>query len=294
MSLFVLGPGGSFAKDPALLSLTIEHFRDTASVDTDPAKGLTTISTEPGFVEHSGLMGMVWHDEFLSSVIDARTGHTSFRIDVSVTYSGTRRSYVAASLAGMNGPTAIVPTLVKTESANCAVGECMYTDHLMIPVDEALLRRLSAAYVPGKPAALTYRLTPKRGADYRGQLSNAEIAGLLARLDGYETAFSARAASAPMEAPPSPRRLDFGISGIGVSASAERPDRAGVLVAAVSAQSVAHQAGIITGDIIYQVGGDPTRSLVELETAVAAIPAHSTAEVRLYRGLKEMTLAARF
>ena len=289
MSLLVLAPCGSIAKDPALLSLGMEHFRDTASVDTDPARGLTTISTEPGFVEHSGLMGMVWHDEFLTAVIDAKTGRTSFRIDVSITYSGARRSYLAVSLAGMNGPTAVVPTLVGTESANCSVGECMYTDHLMIAVDEALLRHLAAAYVPGKPIPLTYTLTPKRGADYRGELSNAEIAGLLAKLDGYETA-----PAASVEAPPSPRRLDFGISGIMVSASGDTPNRAGILVAAVSADSVAHQAGIITGDIIYQVGDRPTRSLGDLEAAVAAIPAHSTAAVRLYRGLKEVTLSARF
>ena len=289
ISLFVLATCPSFAKDPALLSLGMEHFRDTASVDADPAGGVTTISTEPGFVEHSGLIGMVWHDEFLTAVIDARTGRTSFRIDVSITYSGARRSYRAAGLEGMSGPALVAPTLVRTESANCAVSECMYTDHLQIPVDEALLRRLAAAYVPGRPIALTYTLTPKRGADYRGELSNAEIAGLLAKVDGYSAA-----PKAAQEAPPSPRRLDFGISGIVVSPSADRPDRAGVLVAAVSTESVAHQAGIITGDIICQVGDRPTRSLADLEAAVAAIPAHSSAAVRLYRGLKEVTLSARF
>ncbi len=288
MSLFVLAPCGAFAKDPALLSLDMEHFRDTATVRADPAEGQTTITTEPGFVEHSGLMGMVWHDEFLTAVIDSKSGRTSFRIDVSVTYSGARRSYRTASLARMNGPAAVVPTLLGTQSANCAVGECMYTDHLVIPVDEALLRRLAAAYVPGKPIALTYTLTPKRGADYRGELSDAEIAGLLARVDGYSAA-----PNSGRDAPP-PRRLDFGISGIVASPSADRPDRAGVLVAAVSGESVAHRAGIITGDIIYQLGDRPTRSLGDLEAALAAIPAHSTAAVRIYRGLKEVTLSASF
>jgi hypothetical protein len=289
MSLLLLAPCGSFAKDPALLSLGMEHFRDTASVDVDPAAGVTTISTEPGFVERSGLLGMVWHDEFLTAVIDAKTGRTSYRIDVSVTYSGARRTYRSASLAGVNGSAAIVPTLVRTQSANCAVSECMYTDHLVIPVDEALLRHLAAGYVPGKPAPLTYTLTPKRGADFRGELSNAEIAGLLAKVDGYSAA-----PKAAQEALPSPRRLDFGISGIVVSPSSDRPDRAGVLVAAVSAESVAHQAGIITGDIICQVGDRPTRSLADLEAAVAAIPAHASAAVRIYRGLKEVTLSAKF
>ena len=127
------------------------------------------------------------------------------------------------------------------------------------------------------------------GLGFIQSFTYAEIAGLLAKVDGHSTA-----PKAVQEAPPSPRRLDFGISGIVVSPSSDRPDRAGVLGAAVSSESVAHRAGIITGDIICQVGARPTRSLADLETAVAAIPVHSSAAVRIYRGLKEVTLSARF
>lgn len=287
--IFAIVPCGAFGKDPSLLSLGMEHFRDTASVADDPAKGLTTISTEPGFVEHSGLMGMVWHDEYLTAVIDAKAGRTSFQINVSITYSGARRSYLAADLEGLGGPAAVAPTLVKTESANCATGDCMFTDHLVIPVEEALLRHLAAAHVPGKPVGLTYKLIAKRSAVYRGELSNAEIAGLLAKVDGYEAT-----PAAPSAAPQTPRRLDFGISGIVVSASPDMPDRAGVLVAGVNGGSVAQQAGIITGDIIYRIDDRPTRSLADLEAAVDAMASHSTATLGIYRGLKQVSLKARF
>jgi membrane-associated protease RseP (regulator of RpoE activity) len=191
----------------------------------------------------------------------------------------------------MGGPKAVAPTLVKTESANCQVGECIYTDHLVIPVEEALLRHLAAGYVPGSAAPLTFKLIVKRGAaDYQGELSNAEVAGLLAKVDGYSAA-----PQAPAAAPPAPRRLDFGISGIAVSPSAELPNRAGVLVSAVSRDSVAQQAGIITGDIIYQIDDRATRSLADLEDAAAAAgSAHSTAKIRLFRGLKDLSLKARF
>jgi hypothetical protein len=268
----------------------MDHFRDTASVADDPARGITTISTERGFVESSGPMRMVWHDEFLTAVIDDQTGHESFQIDVSITYSGARRAYSGADLGGMSGPKALVPTLAKTESANCATGECIYTDHLVISVEEALLRHLAADYVPGKPVLLTYKLMAKGAADYRGELSNAEIAGLLAKVDGYSAAPSTPKA----EAPAVPRRLDFGINGIVVSPSADMPNRAGVLVAAVSDSSVAQHAGIITGDIIYQIDDRPTRSLADLEAAVAASGTGSTAAIRIFRGTKEMTLKARF
>jgi hypothetical protein len=285
--IFVIAPCGAFGKEPPLLSLSMEHFRDSASVAHDPAKGLTTISTEPGYAEHSGLMGMVWHDEFLTAVIDAQNGRTSYQIDVSITYSGARRSYVAADLTGMTGLGAIA--VVKTESANCATGECMYTDHLVIPVEEALLRQVASAYVPGKPIGLTYKVIAKGSAVYRGELSNAEIAGLLAKVDRYEAA-----PAAPSAAPQTPRRLDFGISGVVVSASTEMPERAGVLVAGVDSGSVAQQAGIITGDIIFRIDDRPTHSLADLEGAVAAMEPHATATVRLYRGLTEISLKARF
>ncbi|MGD0491548.1 MAG: PDZ domain-containing protein [Steroidobacteraceae bacterium] len=287
--IFGLAARGSVAKDASLLSLGMEHFKDTASVVDDPAKGLTTISTERGFVETSGPMRTVWHDEFLSALIDDKTGRKSFQLDVSVTYSGARKGYPSADLVGMGGPKAAEAALVKTETANCATGECMYTDHVVIPVEEGLLRHLAAGYVPGKPALLTYKLVAKRGVGYQGELSNAEIAGLLAKVDGY-AAEPAPAAAAP----PTPRRLDFGISGIVVSASADMPNRAGVLVAAVNGASVAGQAGIITGDIIYQIDDRPTRSLADLEAAVAASAAHATATLRIFRGVKELALKARF
>jgi hypothetical protein len=285
----VITPCASIAKN-ALLSLGMEHFRDTASVAVDPAGGVTTISTERGFVDYSGPMRMVWHQEYLSAAIDYKTARRSFQIDVSTTYSGARRAYRSADLEGLGGPKAAVPTLVKTESANCQVGECMYTDHLVIPVEEALLRHLAAGYVPGSVTLLTFTLTAKRGADYHGELSNAEVAGLLAKVDGHSAA-----PQAPAAAPPAPRRLDFGISGLAVSPSAALPNRAGVLVSAVSGDSVAQQAGIITGDIIYQIDDRSTRSLADLEDAAAAAgSAHSTAKIRLFRGLKDVTLKARF
>jgi hypothetical protein len=287
--MFGIAPCESIAKNASLLSLGMEHFRDTATVTDGPAKGLTTISTERGFVQSSGPMGMVWNDEFLTAVIDDNTGRKSFQIDVSTTYAGARRAYPSADLGGMGGPDSVVPTLVKTQTANCATGECMYTDQLVIPVEETLLRHLAASYVPGKPVLLTYKLIAKRGAGYRGELSNAEIAGLLARVDGY-----AAEPPAPKAEAPAPRRLDFGISGIVVSPSAEMPDRAGVLVAAVNGASVAQQAGIITGDIIYEIDDRPTRSLADLEAAVAAGAPRTTATIRIFRGVKEMTLKARY
>jgi hypothetical protein len=287
--ILCLGTHGAIAKDPALLSLNLEHFRDTASVADDPANDSTTISTEHGFVEHWGPLHMVWNDEFLKSVIDYKTGQKSFEVDVSITYSGAWRSYRTANYEAMTGPRSVPPTLVKKETVNCMVGECTYTEHLVFPVEERLLRQLAATYVPGKPTLWTYKLVATGGPDYQGQISNAEIAGLLARVDGYT-----RAPSVVKADTAAPRRLDIGISGIAVSPSAEMPNRAGVLVVGVNSGSIAQKAGIITGDIIYKFDARPIKSLPELEAAVAASATNSSAVMQIYRGIDETALTVSF
>lgn len=279
----------AIAKDPALLSLSMEHFKDTALVTEDPGGDSTTISTKPGFVEHWGPLHMTWNDEFLKSVIDHKTGRKSFEIDVAITYSGKGRSYTSATYRGLNGSESAPPALVRKDSMNCAVGECMYTDHLAFPVEEQLLRQLAAAYVPGKPALWTFQLLAKGGPDYQGRLSNAEIAGLLAKVDGIDSPPVAVKIDA---APPQP--LEFGISGLAVSPSTELPKRAGVLVVEVHSGSVAHKAGMITGDIIVRIDSAPIKSPRELQAAVAARTAGSTAIIHIYRGTTEMELKAQF
>jgi S1-C subfamily serine protease len=135
------------------------------------------------------------------------------------------------------------------------------------------------------------RLIPKIGRTYRGVLSNAEIAGFLARVDGYHAAPAP--APAVLAAPPA-ERLPLGITGLAVSASARLPERAGVLVVSVSPASVAEVAGIITGDIVYRLDARPIKTPADLEAAVAAIAAGSSAVIHVYRGTAEVALSSRF
>ncbi len=277
------------AKDPDLLSLGAEHFTQTASV-TQEAHA-TLISTERGFVERSGLMGEVWHDEFLVARIDRDSGRASYEMDVSLTYRGASRSYQTAEFRGLEQLQTVPVKVVKRQVINCPTGECTYTDSLAVALDEALLRHIAQGYVPGKPGLWRFRILAKGGADYRGALSNAEVAGLLAKVDNYVQNPTADQASPP---PPPPARLDFGISGLPVAPSAEAPNRAGVLVVSVSPGSIAQKAGVITGDIIYEFEGRPIHSPSELQAAVAANATHSIARLKLYRGAEPTTLEAHF
>jgi PDZ domain len=280
----------AFAKDPALLSLTMEHFRDTATVKDDLADATTAISTEKGFAEHKGPMRTVWNDEYLRSVIDKRTGQKSFQVHVWIIYGGRLRSYETVDYRTMSGPKSGPVTPIGKEMANCAVGDCLYTERIAFPVDEELLRRLAATDVPGKPAIWAYTLIAKTGPDYRGGLSSAEIAGFLAKVDEYTNALPVAKANATSAS----LKRDLGISGMPVAATVEQPNRAGILVLGVSSGSIAQESGIIIGDILYEFDGRPIKALAELEGAVAACAANSTVAIKLYRGTNDMAVSARF
>ena len=67
-----------------------------------------------------------------------------------------------------------------------------------------------------------------------------------------------------------------------------------MLVVGVSPGSIAQQAGIITGDIIYEFEGRAIRAPGDLQGAAAASVGHSTARIKLYRGTELKTLEAHF
>jgi hypothetical protein len=278
------------AKDPALLSLTLEHFRDTATVTDDPADGVTTISTEKGFAEHRGPMRTVWNDEYLTGVIDKKTGQRSFQVHAWIIYRGNWRFYETANYQTIAGGKSVPSAQTGKEMDNCAAGDCMYTERLAFPIDEELLRQLAAANAPGKPVIWAYKFTSKSGPDYAGGLSSAEIAGFLAKVDEFSNTVPAAKANAVSAS----LKRDLGIGGMPVAATAELPNRGGILVFGVNSGSIAQKSGIIVGDIVYEFDGHPIKALAELEAAVAACAANSAVAIKLYRGTDVMAVTARF
>jgi hypothetical protein len=278
------------AKDPALASLSMQHFRDSAVVQQNPVDVTTTISTENGFVKHSGPMRMVWNDEYLTAVINHKTGLKSFQVHAWTIYSGNWRSYETASYQAPGGPKTVPLTKIGKGVANCAVGECTYTERVAFSVDEDMLRGLAGAHAPGEAAVWTYTLSAKTGPDFRGELSSAEIAGLLAKVDEL------------INSPPAAKpkiadevlKFDLGVAGMQVAATADQTNRAGILITGVDRGSVAQKSGIIVGDILYEFGGRPIKTLADLQSAVAAGAANSGAAMRLYRGTDRVALAIQY
>jgi hypothetical protein len=297
-ALFIFAAGAAQAKDSDLLSLSVEHFKDTATV-TDTGPDAVTISTENGYKDGRGPMRTVWNDEFLEGIIDKNTGRKSFLVSVSITYTGNSRSYATASYLAPQGPRSVPATLTRLNKSFCAVGDCTYTEYLTFPVDETMLRQLAAEPAAGKHVLWPFKLVAKSGPGYSGGFSSAEIAGLLAKVDDYRPGLAAEAVAPPAAAAATLAATtlltrDFGVGGMAVAATADQPDRAGVLIIAVTGGSVAHKAGIIVGDILYEFNGHPVRTPVELQAAVAACAANTVAAIKLFRGTNATAVSARF
>ena len=138
-------------------------------------------------------------------------------------------------------------------------------------------------------------------------MSNAEIAGLLARADSYENGVPAAAAATTTAATTATAvaatagaaaaaslKKDFGVGGMAVAASADQVNRAGVLIIAVSGGSIAQKSGIIVGDIVYEFAGRRIGTPAELQAAVAASASNQTVAIKMYRGTTVMTVNAQF
>jgi hypothetical protein len=279
----------SLAKDPPLLTLSPEHFRDTATLETGP-QGDTLISTQNGFKEYSGPLHMLWHDEYLTALIDKKTGGKSFQVRAEISYGGNWRYYQSADYQAAGGSRSVPVTQIAKEAANCAVAECIYTERIAFNVDEELLRQLAAAYVPGKPAMWSFKALAKTGPAHGAALSSAEIAGLLLKVDEFTDTPSVVAANAAG----APGRIDLGIGGMAVAATEDRPNRAGILIIAVTPGSVAQRSGIIVGDILFEIDAHAVKQPAELQAAIAACKPGSAVPIKLYRGTEPIALTARF
>jgi hypothetical protein len=284
--LIALGTESCLAKEAPLLSLSMEHFRDTATVSDDPIAGVTTVTTEKGYVEHHGPLGAVWNDEYLSGTIDRKTGQRSFEVIVEITYRGTRRAYGDARFEGANGPVVVPAMLLETTSVNCPTGECTYTDRVRFGIAEAVLRAL-ALRPAESPPVWHYTLAARSGSRYSGVISAAEIAGFLAKFDEYTGAAPPAVVHAAAVAKP-----ELGIGGLHVEATQDLPARSGVLVTAVGRGSVADKAGIIVGDIVREIDGRTIKTPPDMEAAMAGTAPHAVVAIKVYRGTEEMTLRA--
>ncbi|HSH21430.1 MAG TPA: trypsin-like peptidase domain-containing protein [Candidatus Caenarcaniphilales bacterium] len=137
--------------------------------------------------------------------------------------------------------------------------------------------------------------------DSRGRLiginTNRLGGGFYLALPAYETLRQRAAALRRGERPERPR---LGI-GLAPAAAARRlrravglPERDGLLVRVVEANSTAERAGIEDGDLIVEAGGRPLHDADDLYEVLGGVPAGGSLTLRVVRGAEERTVEVAF
>jgi hypothetical protein len=194
IALLTVIPLGSYASAApkseieAALSLSREHFRDTATVKDDYLDTVATITTVNGYKQKRGLFKIVWDDNFLRAHIDKKTGKTTFQLYQVIYYqSSSWRFYHTANFETTAGPQSTPLTLISrdVDCAGSSFGGCTYVEHVAFDVDEDLMRTISQMYSPGQRVGWKFKFIPKSGDDYNEAMLPAEVAGLVAKVDEY-------------------------------------------------------------------------------------------------------------
>jgi len=170
------------------LSLTKEHFKNTATVKDDFLDTVATITTINGFQEKRGLLGIVWDDNFLRAHIDKKSGKTSFQLYQVIYYQRSGWNFFqTVNFETASGPQSKPLTIIKrdVDCTGSRYSGCTYIEHVAFDVDEDLLRTIAQGYSPGQRAAWRFKFTARSGQDYNDGMLPAEVAGLLEKVDEY-------------------------------------------------------------------------------------------------------------
>lgn len=170
------------------LSLTKEHFKNTATIKDDSLDTTATITTVNGLQEKRGLFSIVWNDNFLRAFINKKTGLTTIQLYQVIYYQGSGWNFFqTVNYETPTGPESRPVTII-SRNVDCSgsrYSDCTYTEHVGFDVDEKLLRAIAAGYRPGQHIAWKFKFNAKSGKDYNDGILPAEVAGFLEAIDAY-------------------------------------------------------------------------------------------------------------
>ena len=166
--------GPSSLKPPA--DLTPDHYASRSATQSKPNIKQTTINTEKGFEEpysdpqhYKGL--------YLLASIDHKTGKTAFAVDFMQMTDKTRTKVTVF----YDAPEGLMKQNIYVRNARtvCREPPCRTLESISIPLKESLLRHYAQRYTPNLDTHWHFRIEP----DFDGEVSYAEMAGLLKRVD---------------------------------------------------------------------------------------------------------------
>jgi hypothetical protein len=168
--------------------LDVEHFDRTASVEDGDLDVTATISTAEGFRYRGGFTERVRSDNFLRAIIDKQSGATQIQLYQTIIYTGPWRQFRTANVQFPDGLRSVPLINIAGDVPTCAGGICVHEDHVAFEISEEELRRLVAGADRDVSRLWRFKFNATSGEDWEDNMSVAEIAGLLGRLDRYRSA----------------------------------------------------------------------------------------------------------
>jgi hypothetical protein len=186
------------------LSLTKEHFKNTAIIKDDSLDTTATITTENGFQEKRGLLGIVRDDNFLRAFIDKKTGQTAIQLYQVIYYQGSGWNFFRTVNYETTTGLESRPVTIISRDVDCSGSRysgCTYTEHVGFEIDEEFLRTIAGGYQPGQRAVWKFKFIAKSGEDKNDGMLPAEVAGFLEAIDAYR-ASRGQTSAAPKDSLP--------------------------------------------------------------------------------------------
>ena len=179
-----------------VLRLDAQHFKDTTTVKQVSSGNLTEFSTLNGYRPEK-YMGTPWLDSFLIGYLDNQTGKRSYQVYQFISYQGRGwRLYHRVTYRTPDGTTSKPLTRLHRELLDCASSRgCTYEEHVVFDIDKAVLKKIAelASEAQGKTdssgkiTAFLYQLYPEKGHPIKYWLLPEEVAGLLEKMNEFET-----------------------------------------------------------------------------------------------------------
>ena len=166
----------------AAITLNKSYFKNKLIIEKDNKKGTVKISTANGFNKKSRNKNNVWANNYITALIDKKTGHTTYQINSLIEYKDhDKHSYKEVSYSsGVESKTKQASILKHDISClGSAYSGCIHTEHVAFSIDSTSIEKIAASYSEGAQNKWGYKLSPKKGRDYFASLFVAEIAALV-------------------------------------------------------------------------------------------------------------------
>lgn len=172
----------------APITLNKAHFKNKLTIERDDEKGTIKISTVNGFHKKPRNKMNAWANNFITAVIDIKTGNITYQINSLVEYKDHDKhlykevSYNTEADVKTGSGSKTEAASILNHDISClgsAYSGCIHTEHVAFNIDPTLVENIAASYAEGTNNKWSYKLSPRKGRDYFAHLFIAEISALV-------------------------------------------------------------------------------------------------------------------